>query len=75
MSFKLQYVFAAHTANERCFDKFQYMKTTQTQAEIYLDIAWTFVSCRLLTAETKQHRFCSSCRKNLKSTEDVVITL
>jgi len=75
MNFKLQYIFAAHIANGRCFDKFQYAKTTQTQAEIYLDIARTFVSCHLLTAETKQHCFCSSSRKNLKSTEDVVITL
>jgi len=75
MSFKLQYIFAAHTANKRCFDKFQYVKTTQTQTEIYLDIARTFVSCHFLTAETKQHHFCSGSRKNLKSTEDVVITL
>jgi len=62
MSFKLQYIFAAHTTNERCFDKFQYAKTIQTQAEIYLDIARTLVSCQLVTAETKQHCFCSSCR-------------
>jgi len=54
MSFKLQYIFAAHTANERCFDKFPYAKSTQTQAEIYLDIAQTFVSCQLLTAEIEQ---------------------
>jgi len=73
MNFKLQYIFAAHIANETYLDKIQYAKTTQ--AQMYLDIAWTVDSGQLLTAETKQHRFCSSCRKNLKSTEYVVITL
>jgi len=42
---------------------------------MYLDIARTLDSWQLLTAEIKPRRFCSSCRKNLKSTEDVVITL
>jgi len=73
MNFKIQYIFAAHTANETYLDKVQYAKTTETQ--MYLDIARTEDSCQLLTAETKQHHFCSSFRKNLKSTEDVVITL
>jgi len=33
MNFKLQYIFAAHTANETNLDKIQYAKTIQTQAE------------------------------------------
>ena len=33
MNFNLQYIFAAHTANETYLDKIKYGKTTQTQAE------------------------------------------
>jgi len=33
MNVKLQYIFAAHTANETYLDKIQYAKTAQTQAE------------------------------------------
>ena len=33
MNVKLQYIFAAHTANETYLDKIQYEKTAQTQAE------------------------------------------